>query len=125
MDPNQPFQKSIPLASALLSLVGQLSGIPNPDDSNPPGPWGPVIRRASERARFVLGPFPQPWHHAFGPVPDPWHVTFAQALAQEVIDRAMGMQEVANALPQAGTNQGIIIVGGFVSRFIDDCGTGK
>jgi hypothetical protein len=35
------------------------------------------------------------------------------------------MQEVADALPQAGATHGIIIIGGFVSRFIDDCGTGR
>src|SRR5262245_38683156 len=92
--------------STLLSLVGQLSGLPNPDDSNPPGPWGPVIRRAAERVRSVLGPFPQPWHHIFGPVPDPWRVAFGQALVREVIDRAMLMQEVADALPQAGQTHG-------------------
>jgi hypothetical protein len=126
MEPNQPTHPSFHLtSSALLSLVGHLSDFPNPDDPNPPGPWGPVIRRAAERVRFVLGPSPDPWNELFSPVPDPWRVAFAQALVQEVIDRAMLMQEVADALPNAGETHGIIIIGGFLSRFIDGCGTGR
>ena len=126
MKPNQSTHASFNLeATALLSLVGHLSDFPNPDDTNPPGHWGPVIRRALERIRSTLGPTPDPWRRILGPTPDPWRVSFAQALAQEVIDRATLMQEVADALPQAGTTHGIIIIGGFVSRFIDDCGTGK
>jgi hypothetical protein len=73
-----------------------------------------VIRRAAERLRYLLGPSP-----------DPWRAAFAQVLAQEVIDRASLMQEVADALPQAGETHAIIIIGGFLSRFIDDCGTGR
>ncbi len=40
-------------SSALLSLFGASSGLPNPDDSNPIGPWGPVMRRAGERVAAV------------------------------------------------------------------------
>jgi len=100
MKSNQPMHTSFNLeTTALLSLVGHLSGFPNPDDTNPPGPWGPVIRRASERVRAMLGPSPDPWRGVLGPSPDPWRVSFAQALVQEVIDRATLMQEVADALP--------------------------
>ena len=122
MESNQPTHHSL-ASSALLSLVGQL--FPNPDDANPPGPWGPVIRRAAERVRSILGPIPDPWNWVLDPVPDPWRAAFSQILAQEVIERATLMQEVADALPQAGATHGIIIIGGFVSRFIDGCGTGK
>ena len=122
MEPNQPKHFSFNLSSAaLLSLVGRLSDFPNPDDSNPPGKWGPVMRRAGERVYSILGPSPQPGREIFDPSPTPWRAAFAQALAQEVIDRAMQMQEVADALQQTG----IIIIGGFISRFIDDCGTGR
>ena len=100
MKPNQPTHTSFNLnTTALLSLVGHLSNFPNPDDTNPPGPWGPVIRRALERIRSTLGPWPEPWRGVLGPWPEPWRVSFAQALVQEVIDRATLMQEVADALP--------------------------
>jgi hypothetical protein len=84
-----------------------------------------VIRRAEESVRSILEPQPLHWSEVFGPSPDPWRAAFAQALAQEVIDRASLMQEVADALPQAGSTHGIIIIGGMLSRFIDDCGTGR
>src|SRR5207237_4948180 len=101
MEPNQPTYRSVTLTSSdLLSLVGHLSDFPKPDDPDRPGPWGPVIRRAGERVRSILGPSPDPWNEVFSPVPDPWRVAFARALAQEVIDRATLMQEVADALPQ-------------------------
>jgi len=126
MQSNKTTNSSFTLsARALPSLFGGSSGLPNPDDSNPPGPWGPVIRRAEERVRDVLGPSPDPWRQAFTPVPDPWRAGYAQALAQEVIDRATIMQEVADALPQVGNTHGIIIIGGMLGRFIDDCGTGR
>jgi hypothetical protein len=137
MESNQTTHASFTLnAPALLSLFGPSSAFPNPDDSNPPGPWGPVIRRAEDRVRLVLepqplpwreifGPVPDPWNEVFGPFPQPWRAAFAQALAQEVVDRATLMQEVADALAHAGSSQAIIIIGGFLSRFIDDCGTGR
>jgi hypothetical protein len=62
---------------------------------------------------------------ALNPQPLPPKAAFAVALAQEVVDRAMLMQEVADALPQGGGERGIIIVGGLVSRFIDDCGNDR
>jgi len=47
---------------AFTSLVSQLvNGYPNPEDPDPPGPWGPVIRRALDRVRRVAGPLPDPW----------------------------------------------------------------
>ena len=126
MQSNQTSHASLVLtAPALLSLFGVSSGVPNPDDSNPPGPWGPVVRRAEERVGAILGPFPEPWRDIFSPVPDPWRAAFAQALAQEVIDRVTLMQEVADALSQAGSSHGIIIIGGMLSDFIDGCGTGR
>jgi hypothetical protein len=126
MKSNQTTHSSLVLTTpALLSLFGPSSGVPNPDDSNPPGPWGPVIRRAEERVRTVLEPQPLPWREVFGPVPDPWRAAFAQALAQEVIDRVTLMQQVSDALSQAGSSHGIIIIGGMLSDFTDGCGTGR
>jgi hypothetical protein len=115
----------------LVALVSELLGAnPNPDDTTPPGPWDPIIRKALER----LGPHPEPWKPVFGPGPQPWNrvalnplppkAVFAAAIAQEIIDRASLMQEIADALPQAGGQQGII-AGGYLSRFIDDCGNDR
>ena len=62
---------------------------------------------------------------SLNPQPLPPKAALASAIAQEVIDRAVLMQEIADAMPRAGQEQGIIIVGGLVSRFIDDCGNGR
>ena len=61
--------------------------------------------------------FPSQWYA--------WAAAYAQALAEEVIDRASLMQQVAAALPQNGGEQGIIIIGGMLEDFVDSCGTGK
>ena len=106
---------------ALLSLFGIKSSFPNPDDPDHPGPWGPVIRRAEDRVSAVLGPSPDPWWRC--PDPNPWGVAFAGALAEEVIDRANQMQQVADALAQTGNQRAIIIIGGFLDDYVDKCGT--
>ena len=108
---------------AVLSIFGVKVSFPNPDDDHP-GPWGPVVRRAEERARAVL-PSPDPWRERFGGSPDPWRAAFAQSLAEEVIDRANLMQQIADALPQAGSQHAIIIIGGMLQDFVDGCGTGR
>src|SRR5260370_2972600 len=82
----------------------------------------PVIRRASDRVRSIMGPFHASWHAVFGPVPNPPRGPFVQALALEVTDRAMLMQEIADALPQVGSSHGIIIIGGVVSPLLYYCG---
>lgn len=112
---------------AIVSLVGQLTGgYPDPDNPSPVGPWGPVIRRALERFRWVAGPSPDPWTWAaLNPQPLPPRAAVVAAIAREVSDRAVLLQEVAGALPGEGQEQGIIIVGGYLSRFIDDCGNGR
>jgi len=105
---------------AVLSLFGVKSN-PNPDDPDRPGPWGPVVRRAEDRVRAVLGPSPDPWLVG----PDPRWAAFARALAEEVIDRANLMQQIADALPQTGGQHAIIIIGGALKDFTDGCGTGR
>jgi hypothetical protein len=72
--------------SVVSFLRGVLGGYPNPDDTQPPGPWDPIIRAALERVlRFgplpdpwahLAGPFPEPWQAFAGPVPDPWQTAF-------------------------------------------------
>src|SRR5436190_2800028 len=69
--------------------------------------------------------------HSFGdevalnPQPLPPREAFLIAAARAVIRRAEFLQEIAAAISQDGSEQGIIIVGGYTSRFSDDwCGTG-
>ena len=74
--------------------------------------------------------------HSFGdevalnPQPLPPRAAFLIAVAQAVIRRAELLQEIAGATSQDGSQQGIIIVGGYTSRgytsrFSDEwCGTG-
>ena len=109
---------------AVLALFGVESN-PNPDDPDRPGPWGPVVRRAEERVRAALDPSSQPRREIFGPSTDPWRAAFARALAEEVIDRAHLMQQVADALNQNANAHAIIIIGGILRDFVDGCGTGR
>src|SRR4030095_5140361 len=95
---------------AVLSLFGVQSN-PTPAAPDNPAPRGPAVRRAGGRVRAVLGPSPQPWRDTDGPSPDPWRAAFANALADEVIDRVNLVQQVAGALPQTGSSQAIIIIG--------------
>ncbi|HMG35901.1 MAG TPA: hypothetical protein VKM94_18345 [Blastocatellia bacterium] len=136
------------LVSFVREVITGVSGYEDPEHPSTPGPWDPYIRRALLRLSLILGPTPepwrtifgpgpQPWTSVFGPVPDPWievvlnpqplppKAAFAASLAEEVIDRAVLMQEIANAFPQADDQQGISIVGGLFSRFIDDCGNDR
>jgi hypothetical protein len=56
-----PVQETIS-HQALLSTLWQLIGeYPNRDNSDPPGPWDPMIRRALQYSLWVLGPRLDPW----------------------------------------------------------------
>jgi hypothetical protein len=101
--------------------------------------------------RSVFGPRPEPWRaalatilarhpealdaigggHSFGdtvalnPQPLPPRYKFLVAVTQSVVSRAELLQEIAAATSGEGDRQGIIIVGGYTTRFSDDwCGTG-
>jgi hypothetical protein len=108
----------------MVSLVSQLvNGNPNPDDPQPPGPWDPVIRRAFERVSITMRQQFEfnSWDWvALNPQPLPPRVVFSQALADEVISKALFMQEIADGMSTNGQDRGIIIVSGFVSKFVDD-----
>ena len=57
------------------------------------------------------------------PQPLPPRATFLAAFTQEVIDRVLLTQEIADAINQKGDQQGIIIVGGKISMLVDElCG---
>jgi|SRR5215831_18394687 len=60
---------------------------------------------------------------ALNPQTLPPRAAFLVAFAEEVIDRSLLIQEVADALAEAGDQQRIIIVGGRLSLLIDElCG---
>jgi hypothetical protein len=60
---------------------------------------------------------------ALNPQPLPPRAAFVIAFTEEVIDRALLMQELADAMNQTGEQQGIIIVGGRLSMLVDElCG---
>ena len=126
------------------SLISQLiNGNPDPDNPLPHGPMDPVIRKALEhtlwvlrygmpwRAQTAFGPSPEPWV-SFGPHPEPWilaglnpqplppRTLFFAAIAGQVIERAALIQETADALRSHGETQGIIIVSGYISKFVDE-----
>jgi hypothetical protein len=57
------------------------------------------------------------------PQPLPPRAVFVAAFAEEVVDRALLTQEIADAMNQPGEQQGIIIVGGRLSLLVDElCG---
>jgi hypothetical protein len=117
-----------------------------------PEPWR-VFDPSAGRPTIesVFGPRPEPWRvvfasilarhpeiwdaigggHSFGdevalnPQPLPPRVVFLVSVAQAVTSRAELLQEIADATAREGEQRGIIIVGGYIARFIDDfCGTG-
>jgi hypothetical protein len=106
-----------------------------------PVPWRTI--------ESVLGPKPEPWKVIFASIlashPEIWDVigggrsygeevalnpqplpprfAFLVSLAQTVISRAELLQEIADATRREGEQQGIIIVSGYITRFVDDiCG---
>ena len=90
--------------SAVSELVsGQNAFKPNPEDPNPgpPWPWRNIINKAIERV--LISSQANSWTEAaLNPQPLPSKIKFAAALAQEAIDRAFTMQEIADGLHQNG-----------------------
>jgi hypothetical protein len=108
--------------TALVSIIGQvISGYPNPDDPEQFGPWWVIIRRALQQVLWRSGPQLDPWIQVeLNPQPLPPRTLFFTAIAQEVVERAALIQETADALQSQVERQGIIIIGGYISRFADD-----
>lgn len=138
------------LLAFVRAMLGGSKGHEDDEHPLPPGPWDPVIRAALERIT-VFGPSPEPWKvifssilarhpeiwdaigggHSFGeevalnPQPLPPRFAFFVSVGQAVISRAELIQEIADATRREGEQRGIIIVGGYITRFVDDfCGTG-
>ncbi|SRR5215204_249465 len=138
------------LTTLVNQIFGGANSNPNPDEPFKPGPWDHVIRKV---AKEFFGPQPEPWRSEFklnkiilgiiaarnpeifdvidgrftraelNPQPLPPRAAFVSAVTEEVIDRALLIQEIADALNQPGEDNGIIIVGGRLSQFVDElCG---
>lgn len=121
---------------------------PNPDDPPSPGPWDPYIHRAlaglrDKLERQRLFPHEEAWRtlltlgvfkgreeifdalipHSLAelnPQPLPPRAKLLIDITQQVVDRALLIQETADAMNQTGEQQSIIIVGGKVNRFVDE-----
>ena len=99
-----------------------------------PIPWKDLIGVFEQNK--VFGPRPEPWREAIlgsifnswqrtalNPQPLPPRFSFMLTLAQTVTSRAELMQEMADASKREGEQRGIIIVSGYISKFVDDfCG---
>lgn len=134
---------------SLVSLAREFLGdYPNPDYPQEPGPWDPVVAAAITRTARqmrttvvreggglvhhiaasrpaiwdIFGGGPESWV-ALNPQPLPPGNALATALADELMDRAVHAQEMADWLAPPGERQGIIIVGGRLQRYVDEyCG---
>lgn len=101
---------------ALVSLIAGLTGgYPNPDDPEPVGPWGPVIRQALERVRLA----------ALNPQPLPPRLAVARELGEALVSQVVALQALAEALPGEARGSVQSYASGLISRFIDDCGNGR
>ncbi len=105
----------------LTAFVSEMLGgtsIGREDDEHPlpPGPWDPIIRKVSKQVFYPSDRFKLA---ALNPQPLPPQAAFLAAVAEEVVDRALLMQEIGDAMSQTGEQQSIIIVGGKLSQFVD------
>lgn len=97
-----------------------------------PEPWASEFNLTQIALRIIATRHPEIYdviggdrfnRAALNPQPLPPRAAFLVAFTEEVIDRALLMQEVAEALNQTGEQQGIIIVGGRLSLLVDElCG---
>ena len=113
-DPQPPGQWDAYIIKALRNLKYPF---PEPD---PHPEWEYLKRRLSQGLRnAAFGPTPEPWAtinpYSFAdlnPQPLPPRALFLAAVTQEVIDRAVLIQDVAEALIQTGEEKAIIVVSG-------------
>ncbi len=108
-----------------------------------------IFGPSPEPWRFVFGPFPEPWRAetsasrmilgilaaahpeiydalddrfqkaGLNPQPLPPRAAFLVAVTEEVIERALLLQEIADAMNQSGEERGIIVVGGKLAQYVD------
>jgi hypothetical protein len=131
-------------------ILGGRNGREDDDHPLPPGPWDPIVRQALEHASgpgrspesrrmlldSILASHPEIYDGIGGglrlgeevelnPQPLPPRYALLVSVVQTVVRRVELLQEIADAIPREGVQQGIIIVGGYISRFSDEwCGNG-
>ena len=139
--------------ASLIGHVFGGASVGREDDEHPlpPGPWDPIIRKVAKemfgpqpepwRSQFdlrrlvleaIAARHPEIFdviggdrfsRVALNPQPLPPRVAFLIAFTEEVIDRVVLMQEIADGITQGGQQRGIIIVGGKLSALVDElCG---
>ena len=113
--------------SNLVFLVSELikdqrAFTPDPDDPDPsPWPWRHVLNSALTRVQLSIAGNSNPFARvALNPQPLPPRLHFAMVLAQELVERATMMHEVNDGVNQNGEQRGIIIVGGYINKFVDE-----
>ncbi len=129
-----PKPKIGPITLSATAFAGVLDAVlyPNPDDSGPLGPGGPVMQRWMWTALNPqpLPPGPDPYARLgwialnpqpLPPGPDPYRSAFA---ARSVIEGAAAQHQLAEILGNEQSQRSIIIVGGKVRDIVDEwCGT--
>jgi hypothetical protein len=95
--------------------------IPSPEDPHSTEalwPWRHIANKAFEK---VLTRYSDKVSQVtLNPQPLPPKVYFSIALAEEVIDRALLMLEVANGFINDSEERSIIIVSGYINKFVDE-----
>lgn len=103
-------------------IKGNRVFIPNDEDPNPPPyPWRSIINAALKRVQSSMDANSNPFSRiALNPQPLPPRLQFSIAVAQEVVERAAMMHEINDGVNADGEQRGIIIVGGYISKFVDE-----
>ena len=145
LGPGQPGPRPPPKhlsARALTALVSQLTtGYANQNTPEEwPGPLDPYIRRALERAAMGAGvgmnlwgviaeKHPEIWRiiggdpsgqSSLNPQPLPPRSAFLASVVIEFSERMTLVAEIAELIPRPGGERGIVIVGGHVTKFVDE-----
>jgi len=88
-----------------------------------PEPWKAIFARHLEVWDAISGGYSFGAEVALNPQPLPPRFAFLVSIARTVISRAELMQDITDATRREGKQQGIIIVSGYLGRFVDDwCG---
>ncbi|MDN5284533.1 MAG: hypothetical protein JWR38_807 [Mucilaginibacter sp.] len=126
----------------VVSLISELlgkQGYPDPDNPHPAGPWDPYIRKGVERVK-IFGIHPEPWRFSYFAHlrPEIWDAihphsltelnpqslpplsVYVAAITQEVIDRAVLMQDIADAINQTKNERSIVVVNGFLEKYAEE-----
>jgi hypothetical protein len=140
------------LLTLIQDMLSSTHERPGDEQPLPPGPWDPAIRAAlhsinpfgnpaNSWEEFILSILAQRFpaindvprggggnifeRVALNPQPLPPRQAFLKSLTQTIVERTELLQEMAAAFSDGSEERGIIIVSGYLSRFLDEfCGTG-